>query len=1679
MRATPVKEHSKPACTLELKKFLQAPILDFGSIKAGVCKSLELVLSNPDQQEQTSTLHDSLRLLWRRTQLQVVLSGKATAPPQSALMHAAVKRTVSDISNTPFEAGFALPQTPTGQKVVKSQRVGSISPGHPTFEAALRNSTAATPSRRQAADNTLGLSRYALEAAPDTLALPAAQSQFADRLTEVAISDQPAPPKRPQVRLKRSAGAVPLRLWIEKQEGAFLAWLNSVLVPAKATEEGPAGQALAARRLAAKVRGLLWHLYSADTDVIASMLKVEKHIDAGQLRLKDEEAQLADVKWHQAVFEVLLSYHPFWLRLGLETVVGQLLPANTGERKTRRERLAELLDFANDTFLHDQDLAQQHALNITIEGLYSEQYWVHLGQVVLKRFLLLVLLLDRAALSDKVPSSAPPLFKRDGLCKKSSQVVTTLLNGRMFGEGNMMRHLSQLTYKLLYTQDPLAEFDFSLVSMSADLKDGLRLCKLAEALTGQQNVMPASRFPAARRPQQLHNVALALNTMQKAGLSVQLPKLVDSSKLRSEVQRILSKTRHSKRQQHSSTAPEAGEERLAVLLSWCQAVCGAYGLTVVNFRTSFADARGLCLLMSYYLPSYLSEEQIFVPPRAATDRLVMEAYSEQDLAFEGTVGDIDVSSLDEAARQTHIAGVKSNLHLAQAAALALGDVPPILSAPGFLEHGPDEKATVIFLSFLCARVLEVSKEDRAAQVIQHFFRQRKSHKPGQGRASLLRWIAAAQLVQRAFKVWQFRQGLIVGRRMRSTLQAATTQLQAMWRARQPFRSYQALRHAAIRTQAVARGSRVRRRVHEIKVLAPLLSVCLQKRAALIAARVAARVEALVIRLQAIYRGARQRRAYMQDRQHVVRLQAAFRAFPARMQFLQAKGAAIWIQSCWRRLQAQQHVLRTKAAVAIQKHWRAYRVRTIVMQQQIAAIVIQQHWRGQMAQPASQQAVQTAQGCNPGPKAAWRRCMGQRAFRRQRNAAVALQLAWRRHSARQLLRCMKAAVMLQAAWRGFAARKERAIMSAAAITVQSRWRAARQHRIYKATIRQSIWRGHQARLLLRRVRAAVVLQTAYRGAAVRCKAVWRGKQARKHAARLRAAITVQATWRDRALRMHMARQQAAALCLQAHWRGYACKRIYLATKAHIVQVQAAVRGHRARTRFVEQRKAACLVQAHWRRLLAHRLVHKTQAVVTVQRFVRGWMARQLISRRQRAATCIQSYVRMRVQYLKFRSVLEMRAAMREFARAARDYSRRYSAAIKMQSLARGFLARRAFAQVVAAHHHQLRLEQAKAAAALAVIAPWAATFVARCHFLRLRRATRLVQHSWRATWALRNRAAVQIQSALRMYLAKQRLRKSCCAACAWWRGGQVRMHAGRRKAQMRKRLQQAAVAAAQDPHRQLGHLTRGALQQLLAAKHLPQASAAMATLSMCSSYSKGCCSMIAEGGGVTSLLQFIRGCNRSQPHVDLLKHAVAILAHLSRYQQLHSSLLASSDCVQVLAEQLQMFRDKEDMFLAVITVVDRLVAVPQQAVLIGHMTPAVKQMEAVAQILLRKVDTESKYLARLEGQKGSDVSAREATRKLVAATKQMHALHAILQDVHASEVGPQKASEATDKKLQSSDEDARSAAAAAGPWAAKNTIVRDVLHELTNAAQKSRTKHRYSAHQISAGQLVTSASPAKQ
>ena len=64
------------------------------------------------------------------------------------------------------------------------------------------------------------------------------------------------------------------------------------------------------------------------------------------------------------------------------------------------------------------------------------------------------------------------------------QMLERLLDGRLAGEGSLARHLRQIGYELQHSQTPRAEFDYSLQHLSVDLRDGIRLCKLAEGVTG-------------------------------------------------------------------------------------------------------------------------------------------------------------------------------------------------------------------------------------------------------------------------------------------------------------------------------------------------------------------------------------------------------------------------------------------------------------------------------------------------------------------------------------------------------------------------------------------------------------------------------------------------------------------------------------------------------------------------------------------------------------------------------------------------------------------------------------------------------------------------------------------------------------------------------------------------------------------------------------------------------------------------------------------------------------------------------------------------------------------------------------------------------------------------------------------------------------------------------------------
>lgn len=54
--------------------------------------------------------------------------------------------------------------------------------------------------------------------------------------------------------------------------------------------------------------------------------------------------------------------------------------------------------------------------------------------------------------------------------------------------------------------------------MATDLRDGLRLCRLAEVLTGRPHLLDSTRYPSDRRPVRVANLQLALDAFVAAGL---------------------------------------------------------------------------------------------------------------------------------------------------------------------------------------------------------------------------------------------------------------------------------------------------------------------------------------------------------------------------------------------------------------------------------------------------------------------------------------------------------------------------------------------------------------------------------------------------------------------------------------------------------------------------------------------------------------------------------------------------------------------------------------------------------------------------------------------------------------------------------------------------------------------------------------------------------------------------------------------------------------------------------------------------------------------------------------------------------------------------------------------------------------------------------------------------------
>uniref|UniRef100_H2S1U5 Assembly factor for spindle microtubules n=1 Tax=Takifugu rubripes TaxID=31033 RepID=H2S1U5_TAKRU len=1232
--------------------------------------------------------------------------------------------------------------------------------------------------------------------------------------------------------------------WIEKQQQGFTCWMNYVLtpddfkvntevakgkdkfsVPKAPTKEEMSFSTYTARRKLNRLRRAACQLFTSDA-MVKAIQRLELEVEAKRLLVRKDRHLWKDIGERKKVLNWLLSYNPLWLRIGLETIYGELISLESNSD------VLGLAMFILQRLLWNPDIAAEFR-HTKVPHLYKDGHEEALSRFTLKKLLLLVCFLDRAKESRLIEHN-PCLFCLDAEFKATKDLLLAFSRDFLSGEGILPRHLGYLGLPVSHVQTPLDEFNFAVKSLAVDLKCGIRLVRVMELLMQDWSFSAKLRLPAISRLQKIHNVDVALQVLKDKGVDLkddqgniinsrdivdghrektlnllwkiifafQVDVMLDENQLREEIS-FLRRTLRTKQRlalmranqnlqlssRPTSRPHEHSSVKISLLMDWVRAVCDFYKVKVENFTVSFSDGRVLCYLIHHYHPSLLSDKAVSLLTTQTVEcslrgRLELDcSASESDNSFDSLPADSQSVEFKEL-----LENEKSNFRLINTAVSFLGGVPAMINPSDMSNTIPNEKVVVLYLSFLCARLLNLRNETRAARVIQTAWRKYRLNKDLQlykernmAAVKIQKCVRnflqkcrdkkqnqAAVVIQAVWRGHAVRNG--IKREKRARLQAsqhkAATVIQAHWRTFMALKAFQKLRYYTIILQAQWRMRRASSAYGKLYWATTIIQTHWR-------ARVLAKhdreyyclLRAAVVKLQRGYR--RWQLIKTQKENHAAKvIQTVFKKwFKERMDARTT--AAVRIQS-WYRMQ-KCHVQYKKvqlSVVLIQARYRGGAQRKRVAKMKRAALIIQLWFRACVVRDVQRQTFVELRAAAITVQAAYRGKLARESLKKQHGAATVIQAALRKYAARRrYLLLKKAATVVQQKYRATAlardTKKEYDAFRKAALTIQANWRGRadrkkmeKQHQC--ATLIKAHYRRYKAQAEYRSKRAAaVVIQRYYRG-------YMAGKRIRNAYLRMRAAcITVQAGFRGMIVRAELKKQHRAATVIQTSVRMFLCKKQYLLLQS-----------------------AAVIIQRRYRALILGRTQQNKhrrlkQATVKIQAVYRGFRVREELKKRHVAARAIQTQFRMhrmRVAYLatKYAAILiqERYRAKKLRDQQRRTYTTMKAAAGVIQAAYRGYRARREIAEM-----HQ----------AATVIQRRFFSIRERNKFLAIKTAVLFCQQRYRAVVMMRKvrsdylskrRAVISLQAACRGYLVRRHLRIQQTAAVtiqSWFRKNQQRTY----------------------------------------------------------------------------------------------------------------------------------------------------------------------------------------------------------------------------------------------------------------------------------------------------------------
>uniref|UniRef100_A0A8C4UGJ6 Assembly factor for spindle microtubules n=1 Tax=Falco tinnunculus TaxID=100819 RepID=A0A8C4UGJ6_FALTI len=795
--------------------------------------------------------------------------------------------------------------------------------------------------------------------------------------------------------------------WKEKQQRGFTWWLNFVLtpddfsvktntsqvnaaslvlgqeklhktsIPKAPTKDEASLRAYTAQRKLNRLRRAACRLFTSET-MAKAIKKLEIEIESRRLLVRRDRHLWKDVGERQKILNWLLSYNPLWLRIGLETVYGELIALESNSD------VRGLAIFILNRLLWNPDIAAEYR-HPTVPHLYREGHEEALSEFTLKKLLLLVCFLDCAKRS-RVIDHDPCLFCKDAEFKASKDLLLAFSRDFLSGEGDLSRHLGFLGLPVSHVQTPLDEFDFAVTNLAVDLQCGIRLVRTMELLTKNWNLSKQLRVPAISRLQKMHNVNIVLNVLKERGIhlkdesgaSIDSRDIVDRHRertlallwkiafafqvdiflnveqLKEEIEFL--KNVHKEKTKlgalktfpnccrvpdnSSNFSPQRYSENVKLLMAWVNAVCGFYNIKVENFTVSFSDGRVLCHLIHHYHPCYVPLEavcqrttQTVECSRTVTVGLnsSSSSSSESDTSLYDAqkfmINLFLVATTAAVLYEELLDNERKNFQLINAAVSDLGGIPAMIHHSDMSNTIPDEKVVITYLSFLCSRLLDLQQEAKAARLIQSAWRNYR----------LKRELRLSQERDRAARIIQKSALNFLSRQRTLRKVNAAVFIQKHWRrylARMIFLNLkkkkleEARNKSATVIQASYRGYKARQWVNRTK---------------------AARV------IQAWFRGCRAQKEYASVAKALCVIQSHFKTKQQRTRFLKMKFSALTIQRRWRATLTARRIrhqfLATKnlqAACLIQKAYRSFKARREFVQQKAAAVIIQKHPRAWQA-----------------------------------------------------------------------------------------------------------------------------------------------------------------------------------------------------------------------------------------------------------------------------------------------------------------------------------------------------------------------------------------------------------------------------------------------------------------------------------------------------------------------------------------------------------------------------------------------------------------------------------------------------------------------------------------------------------------------------------------------------------